>query len=198
MAVTIEQVKNILTRDEPNYIEAAQLGPEAIPHLQTILQEADPLLASKAAYLASMINSDQAVDVVKEAAASEHAEVRAAAAAATRNLPQKPVTDVLSNLLDDGDVSVRKVTLKSISALGASGADLGETKPKAGAKKGATKKGAAKKGGKKGAKKGFAAEAAEVADEGDTSLLAKVRRLAEEDADPYIREIANDTLNRLP
>ncbi|HKR14685.1 MAG TPA: hypothetical protein VJT15_21635 [Pyrinomonadaceae bacterium] len=197
MAVTIEQVKNILTRDEPNYIEAAQLGPEAIPHLQTILQEADPLLASKAAYLASMINSDRAVDVVKEAAASEHAEVRAAAAAATRNLPQKPVTDVLSNLLDDGDVSVRKVTLKSISALGASGADLGETKPKAGAKKGA-KKGAAKKGGKKSAKKGVAAEAAEVADEGDTSLLAKVRRLAEEDADPYIREIANDTLNRLP
>ena len=194
MAVTIEQVREILTRDEPNYMEAAQLGPEAIPHLQTLLVDADPLLASKATYLASMINSDRAVDVVKEAAASEHAEVRAAAAAATRNLPQTPVTDVLSNLLDDGDVSVRKVTLKSISALGASGADLGEAKPAGGAKK-AAKKGAAKKGGKKSAKKGMAAAEDEVV---DTSLLGKVRRLAEEDADPYIREIASDTLNQLP
>ena len=176
MAVTLEQVKNILTRDEPNYLEAAQLGPEAVPHLQKLLREADPLLASKATYLASMINSEQAVDVVKEAAVSKHAEVRAAAAAATRNLPQRPVTDVLSSLLDDVDVSVRKVTLKSIGALRASGADLGEAKPKA--------------GGSEGAKKA-------VADQ-DTSLLGKVRRLAEEDADPYIREIASDTLNQLP
>ena len=196
MAVTMEQVREILTRDEPNYMEAAQLGSEAIPHLQKLLAEADPLLASKATYLASMINSDQAVDVVKEAAVSEHAEVRAAAAAATRNLPQIPVTDVLSSLLDDGDVSVRKVTLKSISALGAAGADLGEAKPKAGAKKAAAgKKAAGKKGaGTKGAKKAAAAAAVE----DDTSLLGKVRRLAEEDADPYIREIASDTLNKLP
>lgn len=191
MAVTIEQVKNILTRDEPNYMEAAQLGPEAIPHLQKLLQEADPLLASKATYLASLINSDQAVDVVREAAASEHVQVRAAAAAATRNLPQIPVTDMLSSLLDDGDVSVRKVTLKSISALGASGADLGEAKPKGGAKRGAKKGAAKKRGAKRGAKKG-------AADEEDNSLLGKVRRLAEEDADPYIREIASDTLNQLP
>jgi hypothetical protein len=122
--------------------------------------------------------------------------VRAAAAAATRNLPQIPVTDVLSSLLDDGDVSVRKVTLKSISALGAAGADLGEAKRKAGAKKAAAgKKAAGKKGaGKKGAKKAAAAAAVE----DDTSLLGKVRRLAEEDADPYIREIASDTLNKLP
>lgn len=192
MAVTLEQVKNILTRDEPNYMEAAQLGAEAIPHLQKLLQEGDNLLASKATYLASMINSDRALDVVKEAAASEHAEVRAAAAAATRNLPQMTLTDMLGSLLDDGDVSVRKVTLKSIGSLGASGADLGEAKPKGAAKKSAAKKGAAKKGGaKKGAKK-------VVADEEDTSLLAKVRRLAEEDADPYIREIASDTLKQLP
>ena len=191
MAVTLEQVKNILTRDEPNYMEAAQLGPEAIPHLQQLLREEDTLLASKAAYLASMINSDQAVDVVKEAAASEHVNVRAAAAAATRNLPQVPVTDVLGTLLDDGDVSVRKVTLKSISALSASGADFGEAKPKA-ARKGAAKKGAKKGAAKKGAKKAAADE------EEDTSLLAKVRRLAEEDADPYIREIASETLDQLP
>ena len=189
MAVTLEQVKNILNRDEPNYMEAAQLGAEAIPHLQTLLQEEDSLLASKATYLASMINSDQAITVVKEAAGSEHAEVRAAAAAATRNLPQVPVTDVLSSLLDDGDVSVRKVTLKSISALGASGADLGKAKPRGGARKGAAKKGA-KKAGAKGAKKRAADQ--------DDSLLGKVRRLAEEDADPYIREIANDTLKQLP
>ncbi|HYJ86895.1 MAG TPA: hypothetical protein VEW46_12610 [Pyrinomonadaceae bacterium] len=189
MAVTLEQVKNILNRDEPNYMEAAQLGPEAIPHLQKLLQESDPLLASKATYLASMITSDQAVDVVKEAATSEHAEVRAAAAAATRNLPQVPVTDMLSSLLDDSDVSVRKVTLKSVSALGASGADLGETKPKGRARKGAAKKGTKKGGGKRGTKKGAADE--------DTSLMAKVRRLAKEDADPYIREIASETLNRL-
>ena len=188
MAVTLEQVRNILNRDEPNYMEAAQLGPQAIPHLQKLLQEADPLLASKATYLASMISSDRAVDVVREAAASDHAEVRAAAAAATRNLPQVPVADVLGSLLDDGDVSVRKVTLNSIRALSASGADLGEAKPKGGARKGAAKKGAAKKGG---AKKGAAVEE-------DTSLLAKVRRLAEEDADPYIREIASDTMKQMP
>ena len=38
MPVTMEQVINELDREEPEYQQAAQLGPEALPHLITLIQ----------------------------------------------------------------------------------------------------------------------------------------------------------------
>jgi hypothetical protein len=50
MAGTFKQVIEVLNPDEPDYGSAATLGPEALPHLETIIEGDDPALAFKAAH----------------------------------------------------------------------------------------------------------------------------------------------------
>jgi HEAT repeat protein len=115
MPVTMQQVRAQLDRDEPDYPAAARLGPEAFPHLRQLAQGDDPMLASKAVYLASLIGTEQSVAIVNEAAGKPNPIVRAAAAGALRNLDQAP-NQLLNSLLNDQDVGVRKVALRSVEA----------------------------------------------------------------------------------
>ena len=118
MPVTMDQVRSFLDPDEPDYPEAArQLGPDALPHLQTLVMGNDPLLASKAAYLAGLIGTAQSSAVVTSAAQSTYPEVRVAAAAAARHLPAPQAGTILSTALADSDVGVRKVALRSAAAV---------------------------------------------------------------------------------
>jgi HEAT repeat protein len=120
-------VLRILQSEEPNYRKAAStLGPEVLPELEQLARGPDPLLASKATYLASMIDSPQARRVVEAAAGHEEPEVRVAAAAAVANLtgtsdPAALADDagggVLDRLLQDADPGVRKFALKSASSM---------------------------------------------------------------------------------
>lgn len=116
MAVTLEQVKQALSAIEPNYPELARLGPEALPHLRTLVAGADPGLASKAAYLASLIRDGSSAEIVAQAAGSRQVEVRVAAAAAAKNLPPPEASRLLTRLVGDTDVGVRKTALKSVPA----------------------------------------------------------------------------------
>jgi HEAT repeat protein len=131
MVVTKQQVIDMLNPDEPNYPEAAKLGPDALPHLDTLVKTADPMLASKATYLASLIQGEQSIDVLKAAAQSNHPEVRVAAAAGARNLvsaaagartlgPDR-LTDLLSSLNNDQDPGVRKEATKSLKSVRGTG-----------------------------------------------------------------------------
>jgi HEAT repeat protein len=113
MPVTIEQVIAQLSPDEPNYQQAAQLGPDAVPHLLRLVQEGDPGLASKATYLAGLIDADQSAAVVDLAAASADPVVRVAAAASLGSLKEIPVSRA-SSLLNDQDPGVRRLTLESL------------------------------------------------------------------------------------
>jgi hypothetical protein len=115
MAVTLEQVRALIDRDEPDYVEAARLGPDALPHLRTLVTQGDPMLASKAAYLASLIPAAEAADVVELAARSPHDTVRVASAAGVRNLQSVPDT-LISQLAADLDFGVRKTMLSSIQS----------------------------------------------------------------------------------
>lgn len=114
MTITLEQVRAALEPEEPNYERAARFGPEALPHLQTLIRTGDAMLASKAAYLAGVIRDEGSAEVLKEAARSEHPTVRVAAAAAARHLNVAASSEVLQALLSDGDTGVRKVALQSI------------------------------------------------------------------------------------
>ena len=51
MVVTMENILAVLHPYEPDYSNASTMGPEALPHLETIVKSEGPLLASKAAYL---------------------------------------------------------------------------------------------------------------------------------------------------
>jgi HEAT repeat protein len=131
MVVTKQQVIDVLNPDEPNYPQAAKLGPDALPHLDTLVKTADPLLASKATYLASLIQGEQSINVLKAAAQSNHPEVRVAAAAGARNLASAAagagdlgrdrLSDLLSSLNNDEDAGVRKEATKSLKSIGGTG-----------------------------------------------------------------------------
>lgn len=114
MTVTLEQVLAVLLPEEPDYSAAERLGSEALSHLNVLVAGSDPMLASKAVYLASLIQSDQSADVLQTAAQSEDPIVRVAAAAGIRNLSQIAASQISLMLLDDADIGVRKVVLKSL------------------------------------------------------------------------------------
>jgi hypothetical protein len=110
--VTTEQVKALLDAEEPDYARAAKLGPRGLPILLQFVQGDDLMLASKATYLASLIQDDAALDVVWAAARSPVEIVRVAAAGGLRNM--KPPPSLIQHLLRDDDAGVRGTTLRSI------------------------------------------------------------------------------------
>lgn len=116
MTVTMKEVRRFLDSEEPNYSQAAQLGDEALPYLDKLVKGTDPMLASKAVYLASLIGKERAVPILKAAASSADASVRVATAAAARNLPGEQAGDVLLKLVQDADPGIRKTVMKSVSA----------------------------------------------------------------------------------
>ena len=117
MPITMKDVRARLDPDEVDYLEARKLGPRAIPFLLELVQGGDLGLASKAAYLASTILSARSTAVLETAAASKEAVVRVAAASGLRNLSEKDAEKVMDLMKNDPDAGVRKVLVKSVSAL---------------------------------------------------------------------------------
>jgi HEAT repeat protein len=118
MEPTLQQIIAMLDVDEPNYAALSVLGPEAVPHLRTLVAEENDGLAAKAAYLASLIDDPEAIEVLKAAAESSSDVVRVAAAAGLRNLAPDLAAPMVSRLLDDPDVGVRKLAIQDVSRLG--------------------------------------------------------------------------------
>jgi HEAT repeat protein len=113
MPVTIDQVRDLLQAEEPDYQQiAAAVGQEALPHLDTMIGGSDVGLAAKAASLASLIDGEAALPILDRAAQHEHRVVRVAAAAATRHVGSSAATSMLLRLLDDDDAGVRRVAMK--------------------------------------------------------------------------------------
>jgi hypothetical protein len=110
----MQDVRRVLDPEEPNYAAIAQLGTDSLPHLRTLLQSDDPMLASKSAYAASVLEGDQGQDVILEAARSDDPVLRVAAAGAAANLPATSAADVLGGLAGDTDAGVRKVAMLSV------------------------------------------------------------------------------------
>ena len=94
-AVTLQQVRAYLDADEPAYQEAARLGVDALPHLETLVESPDTLLAAKAAYLAGLIDGARSLPVLTRAARSADRLVRSAAAATAAHLPPETAASVL-------------------------------------------------------------------------------------------------------
>lgn len=116
MPVTMDDVRAVLTAEEVDYTSAAGLGPEALPYLEELVRSADPLLASKATYLASLIRDGRSVQIIELAAQRPEPAIRVAAAAGLTNLQEQEASPLMGLLIEDGDVGVRKVALKSAAA----------------------------------------------------------------------------------
>jgi hypothetical protein len=114
MAVTLDQVITGLMPDEPRYGRlATELGPDALPHLATLIQGDNLGLAAKAASLATLINDKRSLEVLSHAVESEHEVVRIAAAAGLWRLERFGIAPLLEPLLLDVQPSVRLNAAKS-------------------------------------------------------------------------------------
>lgn len=120
MPITMQEIRQRLDIDEPDYSGLSTMGAEALPHLAALVRGDDAALASKAAYLASMIDGDDAQAVVQAAAESPDVIVRVAAAAGLRNLAPARALGTVERMLADTDAGVRKQALRAIDDLGLS------------------------------------------------------------------------------
>jgi HEAT repeat protein len=117
----MEQVRAKLELIEPDYAEAAKLGPEAIPFLEQLAKGTDILLATRAVYLASLIGGRRAARLLLDAATSPVPEIRVQAAAGAQNLPEEKAEKILLEALGDSDFGVRNVALKSTKLISTKG-----------------------------------------------------------------------------
>jgi HEAT repeat protein len=114
MAVTIQDVVRYLSPEEPDYEQAAQLGPDALPHLEILVEGPDSMLASKAASLAALIRDPRAIQVLQIAAESADESVRVAAATAVTHLPSDQGDTILALLVTDSNPEIRRIAIESI------------------------------------------------------------------------------------
>jgi hypothetical protein len=113
---TLEEVKRALDEEEPEYAAAAaNFGAEALDHLSYLAHGEDPLVASKAIYLVSMIPDPRSTAVLLDSAGSLESEVRVAVAAAAVNLSAEGCKAVVQRLFNDPDHGVRKMARSSAS-----------------------------------------------------------------------------------
>lgn len=115
MTITMSDVRSHLDRDEVDYQAAAGMGPEALPYLHELVTGDDPMLASKATYLASLIPGAQQTQIIRTAARAADPVIRVAAASCMANLDESEADAVADALLDDDDLGVRKFAIRSVA-----------------------------------------------------------------------------------
>lgn len=115
MTMTREDLRIALSREELDYPAlAAALSAAEIPLVREFAMGDDAMLATKAVYLASLIDADAAVDIVDVAARSPTEVVRIAAASALVNLPETRRSEIALGLLDDPSLDIKKLTLIAV------------------------------------------------------------------------------------
>lgn len=115
MAVTMDDVVRKLLPDEGNLHRAARvLGPDALPHLETLVEGEDLMLATKAAYVAGLIPGGEAI--VQRAARSGERAVRMAAATVAQRMPAAQSAAVVTTLLGDDDAEMRQMAVAAVTA----------------------------------------------------------------------------------
>ena len=113
-----EKILDYLRQEETKYAEAAKLGEAALPILNSIVLGSDEMLASKATYLAAMIDSPHKGEVIANAARHNSPIVRVAAANAAGDIAPAAAEKVLDTLIGDTDIGVTKFALRSVKAKG--------------------------------------------------------------------------------
>ena len=114
MAVTMDQVRDVLAPDEPAYGAARLLGQDAVHHLIELMRGPDEHFAVKAASLLGMIGGSAAAETLRRAASDPRLTVRIAVAATAHNLGPELAGELQLELLQSPEPVIRKVALESM------------------------------------------------------------------------------------
>lgn len=115
MSMSIAELRQQLSDIEPEETTYEGIGPSEVDLLRELLEEEDAWMAARATHALSRIDSDRAHDALLWATEDARPEVRVAVAASAHALPPKLSDEILSRLLNDSEIGVRKFAIKSTS-----------------------------------------------------------------------------------
>lgn len=115
MAMNLEEIREQLSAIEPSDETYANLGPDEVDALKELASDEQDWLAARAVHALARVGSAPADDAVVAACGDPRREVRAAAASAASLMPTESADAVVAQLVDDGDPSVRKLAVQSLS-----------------------------------------------------------------------------------
>jgi hypothetical protein len=110
--MTVDELRRLLDADETQYSRIApQLTEADLPMVTELAHDENPMRASKAVYLASLLGG---ADVVAEAADATDPILQAASASALANLPAAERAPIAERLVGRGDAAVDKLAIRSL------------------------------------------------------------------------------------
>jgi HEAT repeat protein len=116
--MNLDEVRAMLDVDEPDYPGfLRRLDAEDVASLRALVSEDEPRIASKAAYLASLLPEAGSAAVVDLAGQSRHPVVRVAAASGLAALDAASARPIAQRLLTDVDPGVRARAMRSVISL---------------------------------------------------------------------------------
>lgn len=114
MALTMEEIRSRLSSIEGEAQMYVDFGPDEVPLLVELLDDEEAWMASRAVYALTRVDSPEALAAVEEAADSDREEVRLAVAVSAKILPTEAADRILSKLLQDRELGVRKFAIDSV------------------------------------------------------------------------------------
>jgi len=117
MPMTMLQLRDQLSAIESDESTYTGINAEDVPLLQDLLNDGEGWLAARAVHALSRIDADDARDALLVAAQHARPEVRVAVASSAGALRPDVSDEVLTRLLGDSEIGVRKFAIKSATEL---------------------------------------------------------------------------------
>jgi HEAT repeat protein len=115
MVMSMQEIRSRLSSIEGDAQMYVDLGAEEVPLLVELLDDEEAWMASRAVYALARIATPEALAAVEEASDSRRHEVRVAVAVSANVLPSTAADRVLTKLLKDREVGVRKFAVDSVT-----------------------------------------------------------------------------------
>jgi len=115
MAMSLPELRDQLSDIEPTEGTYEGIGASEVDLLRKLLHEPEPWVAARAVHALSRIDAESAHAALLDASQSSRPEVRTAVAASAGALAPEVSDELLSRLLSDPDIGVRKFAIKSAS-----------------------------------------------------------------------------------
>jgi HEAT repeat protein len=113
--MSMAQLREQLSAIEPDESTYADISAAEVDLLRQLLDDEEPWLAARAVHALSRIDDESAHSALLAASQSSRPELRTAVAASAHALPPSLSDDILSRLLRDSEVGVRKFAIHSTS-----------------------------------------------------------------------------------
>lgn len=113
--MSMEEIRSRLSSIEGDTQMYVDLGADEVPLLVELLDDEEGWMAQRAVYALARIATPEALAAIEAASDSGRAEVRVACAASANLLPPETADRVLTKLLTDREVGVRKFAVENVT-----------------------------------------------------------------------------------